>query len=312
MNKIALNYGFDENDKHTIDAFTLNRSEREFLNFVQEISKRTGIKCKIIAEPKQSGSFEEVLQFIAENKETLLIICGLLLQMRPPQKPKDSAEDLEDKEIDRELKKLKIAKLRQELETDSINGDTVEEAVEELNHNNKIIHSRSNFYRCLQADDEIKTFKSKKLNTKNEIIEEFEINRDEFPEFIVEPGELEPLIIDNAEITIIAPVLEANRQQWKGRFKGEIITFKMGDSEYKDQVISGLEEFRNGTRIFAELEIRRKLDDAGEVKQPTYKVLTVYKSDQNGEIRETPQGRTRKEEKQTHQLDLFRESENRW
>ena len=87
----------------------------------------------------------------------------------------------------------------------------------------------------------------------------------------------------------------------------------MKDKEFRQTVIDEGVEFKNGTFIDCVLEISRRVNEVGEIKNYSYSVLTVLrKHDENITI-ETPQGKRYRREKEAEksQLKLFDPKSNK-
>lgn len=315
-NKLELHYYFSEDDdSHSMDAYTRNKCEHELLQIISEITKELEINSKVETEAFKEGGLSEIWTFLHTDNGQLTLILSLLtlvVSRIPVRKTKLEKEDLK---LSIEERKLNIEKLKSEMESKGVPTEfNFEKASLILHYNNKIIKHKSNFYKQLYKYPKVKKISTTKLNNKKEQIEEpIFIERKDFAKFILESDNLDSITDDNATIEIISPVLKKGKYKWKGVYDklGTVIDFGMKDKEFKDHVVSDGVPFKNGTFIECVLEIERKIDDLGNVFNSNYSVLTVLKQHDEGTSIETPQGKRYKKQKKLldSQLSLFNQTE---
>ena len=82
-NKIELHYIFnDEDQSHSLDAFTRNSCEKEFLNFVKTIASELGISLTVTTEPKKEGSLIDVYNFlVSQNGLSMAVWATFILEI---------------------------------------------------------------------------------------------------------------------------------------------------------------------------------------------------------------------------------------
>lgn len=316
-NKLELHYYFGEDDNsHSMDAYTRNKCEHELLQIISEITKELEINSKVETEAFKEGGLSEIWTFLNTDNGQLTLVMSLLtlvVSRIPVRKTKLEREDLK---LSIEERKLNIEKLKSEMEAKGVSTEfNIEKASLILHYNNKIIKHKSNFYKQLYKYPKVKKISTTKLNNKKEKIEEpVFIERKDFSKFILDSDNLDSITDDNATIEIISPVLKKGKYKWKGVYDklGTVIDFGMKDKEFKDHVVSDGVPFKNGTFIECVLEIERKIDDLGNVFNSNYSVLTVLKQHDEGTSFETPQGKRYKKQKKLldSQLSLFNQTEN--
>jgi hypothetical protein len=137
------------------------------------------------------------------------------------------------------------------------------------------------------------------------------IERENFKKFILSTDDLEPIEKENAIIEIISPVLKKGRYKWTGYYNQEAISFTMKSKEFKELVLAGNVEFKNGSTINCLLKIKRKIDNEGAEKIVGYEVLRVNEYLENQKIKLTKEGKKYHSERQAEkmQLDLFASKE---
>ena len=117
------------------------------------------------------------------------------------------------------------------------------------------------------------------------------IPKSDFYKYILSTNDLPDEVIETAEIEIVAPVLREGRYKWKGIYQDELISFNMGDSEFKDDVLSKQVSFQHGAIIQCVLKISRELDESGEIVTNGFTVNTVISKIDGEQVNETSQGR---------------------
>lgn len=207
--------------------------------------------------------------------------------------------------------KLNIKKLRLELKAlskEDISSPKVKKLAKKIAKSPKVIIRRSNFYEKLNKYNKVKALSYTQLDSENKILdEEKKVKRKKFKKFIIHSKNLKPLVVDDAEIEIVAPVLKEGNYKWKGIYKNETFSFTMKDKKFRHQVISKEVSFQNGATINAVLETHRKLDEAGEVVITGYSVTTVISKHDERQLFETPQGKEYMQAKKyiENQADFF-------
>jgi hypothetical protein len=288
--KLELHY-FLENNSHSMSAFTQNRCEAEFLALTLEVMEICGIDSKINIEAIAEGGIRKTYDFLNNNAggimaltggiSTVIAIITLILQYQ--QQP-----DKELVYLDKELKRLQIEKLRNELNyPEEINQEIVNHTKTALN-NNKVITRRSNFFKELNANQEVKKLGVTNLDERNVPAgKETIIERSSFLHYIQRSNKLKTITDENAEIEIVSPVLNNGRTKWKGIYENEIIAFNMNDRSYKNAVLRKEKSFAKGHKIVCVLDIHRELNEAGEIVIKNYTVETVLSEEKGGNFQDT-------------------------
>jgi hypothetical protein len=143
----------------------------------------------------------------------------------------------------------------------------------------------------LLKDERITKIGTSVLDSENQIIgEEKFVKRSQFREFVLNTDELESVIVEDAIIEIVSPVLKDRRIKWIGIYEGKNLSFKMEDLHFTKQILMEQVQFKRGTYIECVLEIKKKLNEIGEVKIDGYNVLVVIRSFDHSMSFETPQG----------------------
>jgi hypothetical protein len=279
-NKFEVHYIFQDSS-HSMDAFVRNDSEKELLGLFREMSILLGISVKIETEPRKEGGLRDIFKIISRNERhiTLTISILTLIMSRIPVENKDLVDlQIENLRLDNELKtrELNSNHSRQPIKV-NIESEGIEQLLEHLVEDYRILWHRSNFYKRINSYHKIDSVSFQNLNNENQpISNETIIHRHQFTNYILRSDAFPPNIDEDAYIDIISPVLKKGRFNWKGFYNGEIISFEMADKTFQDSVLNKKVEFITGTIIKCVLHQTRKIDEIGAVKVVHSKVITVF------------------------------------
>src|SRR5690606_8044063 len=184
----------------------------------------------------------------------------------------ESEEDALSKELTElsiEEKRLQIEKLRQELrEMGPKTSNAIQDhAVKILKKEPKVVVRRSNLYKNLIDREDVESIGISPLDQNlRPFTPERNVSNVRFHEFILTSHSIKPLIVANAKIEVISPVLREGRYKWKGIYEEQIIGFTMQDAAFQHQVLREEISFQHGTCLECVLNVFRKLDEVGEVE----------------------------------------------
>jgi len=313
-NTLELHYHFDD-DTHTIDAFVQNRCECEFLSILREIAGFLNTDTSIETEPFAEGGIRRWFKVVSrEDNEKSAVSAALITSMlttviaTPLSTSMGTAATKIAERVfdDKELKKLKKGNLKIEIEKIM---QELKNKCKDLDQNNVIKKRRSNFYEILNKYPKVKKVSFVVANSeKTPLLDEKVVYRKEFKNQILVSDNLDPITNDNAIIEIISPVLKKSRyKRWLGIYKGNPVSFQMKSQEFNALVQKGDVQFKNGTSINCQLNIRRKIDNEGNERVIGYDVLRVNSYLENEIAVETFEGKNqmKKNEVKAQQLDLF-------
>jgi len=289
-NQIELHYYFTDNS-HSLDAFTRNKCEAEFLYIVKEILTILDVDIKIETIASQEGGLKERWEFISKNHAPITAmsaviaavtgIVALVLNQLPASETKLDLLNIEKV-------KLEIKKLKNEEDNKNINVPSI---VSYFNSDYKVIKHRSTFFETLMANDKITKIETSQMYNNSFVKTVKTIEKKEFYDYIVAEGKLPLEIIENAQIEIISPVLKQGNYKWKGIYKGNLIEFSMKCQTFKQSVFDKEILFQNGFSIICVLEIKNVIDELGELKVKNYTVSTVTSIIEDNVKIETEQGK---------------------
>ncbi len=276
-NQIELHYYFSDN-YHGFDAITRNECEKELLYLFEEVSNDLDIKILVEATPSQNGGFIEVWQFIGQNKEmiTLLVaVLTLIMSRFPVQNKKLSKLQIENLELDNQIKREELNKLGIK-NLDKIDDNLLNKIIEFLIKNYKIIWRRSNFFKKITQYKRINRISVNNLMDFKNNEPPKEITIGEFEKFILFDEEI-PDIKDNIEtIDLISSALKQGKFKWKGFLNNQIVDFEMKDEKFKQLVFQGDIKHNNNLKLKVNLNHSRKIDDSGKIKITKFYVNKVF------------------------------------
>ena len=306
-NKIELHYWFNDNS-HTMDAVIHNKCEYEVLGIIKEIASKFDAEITIETEPLAKGGLRRYFKIVAKSEKksavitTAIIVAFFTAIIITPITTSITKiteklierifEDKELKELEKEKIILEIEKLKQETGKN----------IELLDKNNVIRKRKSNFYEALDKYPKVVKVSINIEDSSNRpISEEHSIPKDKFKEFILVTDDLEPIDVENAVIEIISPVLKKGKYKWVGIYNGTPISFNLKSNEFRTLVQTGKVEFKNGSSINCQLEIRKRIDNEGIEKTVGYDVIRVNHYFDNEKPMETPEGKRYRQQKEANE-----------
>lgn len=299
---------YRDDELHVIDAFVLNECEHELLSVIKILCSDLEIDATIIAEIPQEGGFKEIWKFLGKHSGQLSLLIAILalIYSRIPVENKELTEkQIENIELDNEIKKEQLKQLREKSNANDKENDTIILLVEYFENDFKVNWHKSNFYRKLLSEKEITSVSFTGIDSKdNTIIPEKFVERNQFSSFIINTAEFPPLIDEEAIIDIISPVLKSGNFHWKGYYNNEIIGFQMKDQYFKDSVLNLEVDFNTATAIKCVLQQNRRIDDTGKIYVTLNKVITVVEVITSNNTYETNQGKKYKKQRKENPIQL--------
>ncbi|MDQ1164881.1 hypothetical protein [Flavobacterium sp. SORGH_AS_0622] len=275
-NQFELHYYFSDNS-HGFDAIIRNECEKELLLLFEEIINDLDIKIAIEAKPPQNGGFIEIWEFIGTNKETITLIVSiitLILSRIPVQNRKLTKLQIENLELDNQLKREELKKLGIK-NVDKIDENLLKKITDFLIKNYKIFWRRSNFFKKITQYKRINKITVNKLLNYHPSSEIKTLRLGDFEQFILFDENI-PDIVDQTEIIdLISSALKQGKFKWKGFLNSQIIDFEMQDENFKQHVFHGDIKHTNKVRLKVKLNFSRKIDETGRIKITRYYVTNV-------------------------------------
>jgi hypothetical protein len=266
---LQFHYYFKD-ESHTIDSIVRNECEKEILYIFKEISASLGLELYLESSPTEEGGFKETWKFIGKNSGQIALIVSvsaLILSRFPAENKKLTQLQIENLELDNELKRKELEKLNLEFiqDSDEITEKTLVDSVELVNKNYKISWRKSNLYKKLNNYSKIDSIEVLRLQKEKPVGSARKIPRNSFSKFILRSDELPILEIEKATIDVISPAFKSGKFRWKGFYNNEIINFLMDDTNFKSQVLRGEIHFSNKFSIEVEMYQNRKINQDGNI-----------------------------------------------
>lgn len=275
-NQLEIHYYLHHNS-HEIDAFFRNDCERELLNLFQEVINDLDLRVRIEATPAKEGGYIEIWKFVNANKELISLVVNvltLLLSRYPVKNRRLDKAQIENLELDNLLKKEELKKLGI-TGFEKIDESLLKKIIEFLLKNYKIIWRRSNFFKKLTVNKEIKKIGINKLYNFKVSDEEIDLRLGDYEQFILFNEEIPDVKDNEVTIDLISSVLKKGNFRWRGFLEGQIINFVMEDESFKRLVFDGLLTHNNNVKLKVILNHSRKIDDSGLIRVTKYYVSKV-------------------------------------
>ena len=152
--KLEFHYIFAEDDKsHSLDAYTRNACEREFLAIIKTLSTELGVHININVEPKKDGSLIDVYNFlVSQNGLTVAVWATFLLEIIKYVFPRKTKVEKENLEIENEKGLVELIKAAKELEEQGIPlPPKIDSKLRNIYSSRKMKKQKSNFFKNLSC-----------------------------------------------------------------------------------------------------------------------------------------------------------------
>lgn len=312
---IAIRYQFSDGS-HSMDARVFNYCEKQIIDILYTVATSYDLKIKVETLPLEDGS---LLSFLKINSPAgkkvanilftiFLSVVANLITDAIKNKPKDTAQSVFEQVMqDPEVQELLREKTKEEIRKEELELKKANDRLQATLEENKLKKKKSEFFKALEGYNKVKEVIFYNVRSGRDNPPFKTIERKNFEDFILDSDELEPIVIEDARIEIISPVLKKGKYKWNGIYNGFAIPFTMRSNEFKELVQSGQIVFKNGSAIVCVLVVKRKLDAEGNEKITGYEVLSVDSYELDGIPTETPEGKRKrqKEEADKLQLSLF-------
>jgi len=292
-NQIELHYYFSD-DTHSLNAFTRNKCETEFLHIFKEVLETLDLDIDIESVAFQEGGLKELWNLLGEHGiqiSIIISIISLVIAIDPFSDTELSNLQKEDLQLSIEEHKLKIKRLKDDEPQNNQNID-IDKVVSYFNSNHKVLRHRSDFYKSLITSSKITKIETSRMYNGQVVGLTKIIEKHEFSKYFISDSDLPIEIVEDANIEIIAALLKPDgNSQWKGIYKEKTISFYMKDKAFKKSVDNGEIIFKTGFTIICVLEIKSALNELGELKVKSHTVSTVISTYEDDEKVETEQGK---------------------
>ncbi|WP_296470902.1 hypothetical protein [Rhodoferax sp.] len=277
---------------HKMDALTRNQCEAEILGILSEFSRLFEIKLDVESQAYGQGGLQDYLSLIGQQQaqvETLITVLVPLFgfanwAIHIGGKHKLTKQQIQQNELVLEKTRLELKRMQRDEEMAEKKSETHELPLEPIPSTEEIIRAalsqkkiairRSNMYRTLMAYDKVKAIGFSKYHAANS--PEFQIERTAFPQFIIDPEDIDPISLESVNIEIVSPVLRDGKNKWRGIFEKQSISFELDDSTFKKSVLTRQVKFQNGSMITCDLDIQLRENELGDIETVGYVVRKVH------------------------------------
>jgi hypothetical protein len=284
-NQLEVHYFFSDNS-HGFDAVVRNECEKELLYLYHDVAKTLDFKLLVQSEPPKDGGFVELWKFIGDNPNQVTLIVSaiaIILSRIPVENKKLTKLQIENLELDNELKREEIRELKLKSKTENdIDEELIKRVVELLILNYKIVWRRSNFYKKIAQYKRVYKISNQRLSDNLPVGNEREVSKSDFYNFVLSSDDLPENQIEEVNIDLISPVLKSGNFHWKGFYNNAVINFEMLDSAFKEMVQHGEIILNNRVILNTILIQSRKIDENGQIKIFKSSVSLVIKYSVNG------------------------------
>lgn len=289
--QIRIHYHLND-DSHRMDALTRNQCEAEILGILSEFSRIFEVKLDVESQAYGEGGLEEYLSLLGQHSDQIQTLVAVLVPLfafanwsiHIGGKHKLTKQQIQQNELVLQKAKLELKKMEREEESAQKGAETSQLPLESPPSNEEIIRAalsqkkiairRSNMYRTLIAYDKVKAIGFSKSHAANS--PEFQVERAAFPNFIIEPEDLEPISLESVNIEIVSPVLRDGKNKWRGIFEQHPISFELNDSTFRTSVLNRQVKFQNGSMMSCDLNIQIRENELGDIETVGYVVTKVH------------------------------------
>lgn len=286
---------FLANGSHEMDATVMHQCEGAVLELLGEIAKQLDVQLRIDTRAYGEGGIVVWLTFIGKHAVALTLIggaataiCGGAVWLKYHSKLLE--QQIEQNELILKKTRLELKNLEKESDPESQKAPAtastkslplepppkVEDVVPALMSSRRVIKLRSQFYERLIPYDRVDAVGFAATHNPNEN-EERVVTRGEFGSLVVRLAELDPEVIEGAEIEVVAPVLRRGAGKWRGVFQKHSISFDLEDEAFLMQVTGKKVKFQNGTTLVCNLKTQIRETETGLIEPYAHVVDKVHR-----------------------------------
>jgi hypothetical protein len=311
IKKLQFHYWFADKT-HTMDAWVLNKCEREILEIVKITARLCDVSVTAETEPSGKGGLKSWLTLTAKSpkrtpQEKIALVTILVSGVLVSGGETPLAARLDERLVGASSPEALAHEQHMQLLVEKLKAE-IAQRMPLLEQQAALKKRRSNYFEILRKYKKVNRVSIQVTDgAKKPVMTEQFIERNRFEAFKVSAGARATHLMENAVVTIISPVLVAGKHKWKGTYNNKPISFTMKSGEFMALVQSGKVEFKSGTSINCTLEIEKKLNPLGAEKITGYTIVAVSSYFENGKTIETQEAKQKQKESAASkkQLDLF-------
>lgn len=286
---------------HDMDAHVLHACEGSLLGILTEVAKQLDIELRVDTCAYGEGGLVVWLTLVGKHAVALGLISTVVASLCAgaawlKYQPTLLRQQAELNEANLQKTRLEIKKLEQDFANEAQKGPATaatkplelqhkrpepEDVLPALHANRRVVKLRSQFYEALLPYERVEAVGFAPTHTPHEKQERV-VRRERFSSFVVKLGELEPEVVRDAEIEIIAPILKRGAGKWRGIYLGHSISFDLEDEDFLGRVSAKKVRFQSGTTLKCTLKILMREGDSGIPEPVGYVVDKVDKHHNKG------------------------------
>lgn len=248
---IILHYYLNEEGKHTMDAFTYNKCEKQLLDALRHVTQYIPSEIfRIEVAARDEGGVIERLKVIL-NKETIIGGAALLIINNAINLFFNQERNFLDATKSRLeiIEKMKSEQLSEEEAQILIQGDPV------------LARFVSTYYESLRDEATVKSVESTiscEEDYENENVNVARIERRDFETKILHKDKtIDTKQVMSTTVNVISPVLiPMQKPKWRCMYNGNEIMAEIDDNDFLDQVYNKEVKFESGTSLTCDLTIK--------------------------------------------------------
>ena len=246
---ILLHYYLNEEGKHTMDAFTYNKCEKQILDALRHVTQYMPSEiCRIEVAARDEGGVIDCLKVIF-NKETIAGAAFILIINNAINLFFNRERNFLDATTSRLeiIEKMKSEQLSEEEAQILVQGDPV------------LARYVSAYYESLRDETTVKSVESTiSCEDDYENVNVARIERRDFETKILHKDKaIDTKKIMSTTVNIISPVLiPMQKPKWRCMYNGNEIMAEIDDNDFLDQVYNKDVKFEAGTSLTCDLTIK--------------------------------------------------------
>ncbi len=161
FNQIEFHYIFSDETEHSLDAYTRNSCEKEFLNFMKTISSELGISVEINAEPKKEGSLIDWYSIFSKaNEVNIPAYASLVISIFAIIFSAKTKDEKRGQKLDNLIKQMDLIQKIEELKKQDLKIPLdAQKYIDKICNSRKLDKQKSNFFKKLSNQKNIKKLK---------------------------------------------------------------------------------------------------------------------------------------------------------
>ena len=286
---MLIHYELRNPSTHIMNARVEAESSLQYIKAINYISKVLCVENELQTGSLSRGSvikmFWMSINCCEENANWIRYIITVIFRRLFFEKKMISLEDFTESLDDEEA-----GKVREVLTDMAVDSKTVDR----LNSHLHIKKARSEYFKQLSSDKEIKAIGIKHNDFDNLDETDVRIESSRFIDYI-ETFEPETIVKEHARVFIVSPVIVKGKAiKWNGSYDYKDIKFEMMSNQFKTEAQNAKVDFRTGFYLDCRLQFDETIDEDEKTIRNNFKVLEVYGYGCDDNFIETPEGKNKR------------------